>query len=356
MKHVFLKSVQVKEQIKPRKSKVKPSKSKVKASTDEQKQVDISPDEVFEDDYYNNKPEDSFEDIYYEYVPENNEKAKSSIIYNIETFRNYTISGDCIIKYKDAKDDKEHKKPFIVAKVGNTRNVIDGRDIIFKSLKKMTVEDREVQRIGYLLADKKPKNFIIKETNADKYRGTANNNLLINRNRPSGYRKIGYLKLKEYTRTKDLYVEVLARRSNRWLGYLTALIIAIGLFSQIDLSNLPIDNTYLAKLIELIDEHRYIENDLDVTYNIAPVCKYGSVNIGIYSDYTDDGSFIIELVDKDGTLLYRSEKINTGESLPEIQLTQVPARGQQECILKCHSYKHNRYTGSVEHKITISVE
>lgn len=293
---------------------------------------------------------DIFDDSFYDNIPADN------IVSNIDDFTKYNISLDQAVTHKEARTDTEERKPFIISKTKSNKNSVDWQDTIYKSTSKMKITDRDVQRIGFIIANKKPKEIKLKERRKHKYRGIANDSFLIYKKKPFNFKKIGYLQLRESTNTKDLYVEVIANKGYKWLVYLLVFMMTIGLyFSLKDWEGWHFDISKL-KLYKISEMTEYKENDLSVTFNAAPVCRDGKVNIGISSEYIEDINYTIELYDENESLIYESNRINSGDTINEIELTQIPATGSHSCILKCHSYKNNRYMGSIESNLTLDIQ
>lgn len=327
MKCLFLENVKVMEQSK----NVKPA-SEINISTE-----DIESDEPFGDSFYDS-------------VPTNN------IVTNIDNFTKYNISLDYIVTHKQARTDTEERKPFIVSKIGDNKSNIDSRDTIYKSSSKMKIVDKDTQRIGFVKANKKFKKVKLKERRKHKYRGIANDSFLICKKKPYNCKKIGYLQLRESTRTKDLYVEVVTNKGYTWLVYLLLLFMTIGMLmfaKDWDGWHFDINKLNLYKISEMTE---YKENDLSVIFNAAPIYKDGKVNINISSEYIEDINYTIELYDENKKLLYESNRINSGDTIEEIELLEVPEVGEHTCILKCHSYKKDRYMGSIESDLTLSIK
>ncbi|MCM1220902.1 MAG: hypothetical protein NC548_41095 [Lachnospiraceae bacterium] len=350
MSYLFLKEAKI-IKAKPKKvkpQKVKPSKviePKLPETTLDDFTYDDDKSDLLNDDLYESN--DNFDENFYD---TNTEKV--SLSGGLEAFN---ISTDHIVTYKEARTSTEEKRPFIVSK-GDNRNLVNDRDTIYKTLPKMRINSRDNQRLGFVIADKKQKTKKIKEKRTHKYRGIANESFLIYKKKPFNYKKIGYLYINDSPGAVDLYVEVVTNKGYKWLLYMLALIFCLGLFIFLkdwDGWHINLEKFTLYKTEESI---KYNENDLSISFNAAPVCTDGKVNINLSSEPLEDMNYTAKIYDENENIIYISNKINAGDKIDEIELSQIPEVGTHTCRILCDSYKGERYMGSVESTLTLNVK
>lgn len=278
-------------------------------------------------------------------------------IRNIDGFRKYNLSTDCVITHKEARTSIEEKRPFVVAKRGKKSGIAEDIDTIYKTLPKMRIADKNVQRIGFIVAGQKASQLNLKEKKKDKYRGVINDEFLITKKKSFNYKKIGYLPLEESTASKDLYVEVTANRGYKWLAIL---IIIIGLIS-VFIGLKDWDGWHFAKkgltLYKTAEVIEYTESELNITHNATPTLKDGSVNLNLSSEQTEGITFVTRLyLVNTEELIYESEEMQAGEGVAKIELSTELETGEHECRLVCESYKNGNYLGTVESSLLITVK
>ena len=344
MKYLFLRSVKVQEHI----------EEKEEHSVQERNNIcEIDLEEDIAGEYSGM----GFDDDIYEQDTDSNNKGQSVIIRNIDDFRKYSISFDNMVTHKEARTSIEEKRTFIVAKRGKKKSFAEDIDTIYKTLPKMKIADKNVQRIGFITADKKAQQTKLSDRKKKKYRGIANEEFLISRRKGFNQKKVGYLQLMESTASKDLYVEVTTNRGYKWLAALIIIIGLIGAFIGLkdwDGWHLAKKGLTLYKTEEIIE---YKESALNISLNATPVLKDGNVNINLSSEQAEGITFIarLYLVDTE-ELVYESKEIQAGEGISKIQLLKSMSIGENRCRLECESYRNGNYLGVVESELIIDVK
>lgn len=342
MKYLFLRSVKVQEHI----------EEKEEHSVQERNTIcEIDLEEDIAGEYSGT----GFDDDIYEQNTDSNNKGQSVIISNIDDFRKYSISFDNMVTHKEARTSIEEKRPFIVAKRGKKKSFAEDIDTIYKTLPKMKIADKNVQRIGFIVAEEKARSFKLKKKN--KYAGVINEEFLISRRKGFNQKKVGYLQLMESTASKDLYVEVTTNRGYKWLAILIIIISLLGAFIALkdwDGWHLAKKGLTLYKTEEIIE---YKESALNISLNATPVLKDGNVNINLSSEQAEGITFIarLYLVDTE-ELIYESKEMQAGEGVAKIEISTELEVGEHKCNLVCESYKNGNYLGTVESSLLLKVK
>ena len=273
----------------------------------------------------------------------------SKVITNIDEFNNYSIPCDYMVSYKEARTAIEEKRPFIVAKRGNKRNSVEDIDTIYKSLPKMKIADKSVERIGFVQVYKNPKQVKVK--NKKKYRGIANEEFLITKKKAFNQKKIGYLPLNESTTEKDLYVEITTNRGYRWILTVFIVLGLLGLFvSAKDWDGWKYNKEKFT-LYKVQETVQYKESALNIGFNATPLFENNSLDILLTSEYAEGISYKAMLYDENNNLIYESKEIQAGQGLEVIYLDDKYTSLSDICILKCETYRNGKYIGTVESDI-----
>lgn len=287
----------------------------------------------------------------------NSHKSKVDVIIkNTDGFHKYNFDTDYIVDIKTARTSIEEKRPFIVSKVGKKLGRTEAIDTIYKTSPKMCISDKNVQRLGFVVADERARKFKLHDRKKKHFKGIANDEIMITKKKGFNQKKIGYIKLAESTPRKDLYVEVTTNRGYKWLIALLIILSLLGLFMFTrDWSNwhLNLDKFRVYKTEEII---KYTESELRITLNATPALKDGKVNVNISSEYVEGITYIAKLYDESNNLIYESNEIEAGQGLSSIELMKGLSVGEHECLLQCESYRGGSYVGNVETDLIITVK
>jgi len=287
------------------------------------------------------------------------DNSKKKIFKNTDGFKPYSFDYEYLVTHKQARTMIEEKRPFIVSKLGTKRNVVEDTDNIYHTVPKMKIEDKSIQRLGFVLADEKVTKFRLKDKKKKRYKGVINDEYLILKKKPFNTKKIGYIKLQESTRQKDLYVEVITNRGYKWLAALLLILGLTGLYINTkdwEGWHINLDKLRIYKTEEITE---YKESELVISLNGTPVLKNGFININLSSEYTENITYVALLYDENNNLIYESDEINAGEGISKIEETElkgIMTTGEHECILICESYRNNNYIGSVESDLVLNVK
>lgn len=277
--------------------------------------------------------------------------AKNPVITNIDDFNNYSLNYKSTVTCKEARTSIEEKRPFIVAKRSDKKELVEGIDNIYKSLPKMKIADKSVERVGFVQVYKNPKQVKVK--NKKKYRGIANEEFLITKKKAFNQKKIGYLPLNESTYNKDLYVEITTSRGYRWLATLLIILGLLGLFvatKDWDGWKFNKERLTLYKTQETVE---YKESFLNIGFNATPVLKDNNLDILLTSDFAEGLSYKAMIYDSNNDLIYESDEIQAGDGLESIYIDSEDTDISNICILTCETYRNGKYIGAVESEIQI---
>ena len=281
------------------------------------------------------------------------------LVRNIDIFNKYTIDTDYVVEHKVARTSVEEKRPFIVYKSGEKVNKLEDVDIIYKTDIKMPIINKRVQRVGYVIADETKKTIKLSKKenkNKDRYSGVINDRALIYKKKKMNHKKIGYMKLLESTQDKDLFVEVIANRGYKWLAALfmiMCLTLLIVNNKNYDNWHFNFDNFRLFKSQEATEIE---QSQLAISLNVSPVVENGSCNLYLSSVENEGITYIAKLYNEDKTKIWESERISAGQGIDTIRIQEDLQVGNYKCILKCDTYKGNKYLGTVESQITLEVK
>ena len=276
--------------------------------------------------------------------------AKKPVITNIDDFNNYSLDYKSTVTCKEARTAIEEKRPFIIDKLGQSK-VIEDIDNIYKTLSKMKIADKSVERVGFIQVYKNHKQVKVK--NKKKYRGIANEAFLITKKKGFNQKKIGYLPLNESTYNKDLYVEITTSRGYRWLATLLIILGLLGLFvatKDWDGWKFNKERLTLYKTQETVE---YKESFLNIGFNATPVLKDNNLDILLTSDFAEGLSYKAMIYDSNNELLYESDEIQAGDGLESIYIDSEDTDISNICILTCETYRNGKYIGNVESEIQI---
>lgn len=148
----------------------------------------------------------------YEEFKNEHSSTITKIIKNTDGFNAYSFDYSFKVTAKQARTMIEEKRPFIILKLGKKRNLVEEIDNIYHTSPKMKIEDKSIQRLGFVIADEKQRQFKLKDKNKAHYKGVIDGEYLILKKKPFNSKKVGYIKLQESTQQKDLYVEVITNR------------------------------------------------------------------------------------------------------------------------------------------------
>ena len=275
-----------------------------------------------------------------------------NVITNIDDFNNYNLGYDSLVTYKEARTAIEEKRPFIVDKLGQSKD-IENTDKIYKTLSKMKIADKSVERVGFIQVYKKPKQIKIKERNKKKYRGIANEAFLITKKKSFNQKKIGYLPLQESTCDKDLYVEITTSRGYQWLLLLVILLGILGFMlsdQNWDNWNFNLDRLTLYKTQETVE---YKESALSIGFNATPVVEDGNVNILLTSEFAEELTYKAMIYDENNNLIFESNEIQAGDGLESISLNDNYSGDSTFCTLSCETFRNGNYIGTVESELVL---
>lgn len=355
MKQLFLRSVRIEEHTEERENIV--------YKENEQGEAELDMFEGWYDDYDSHEVKldnirtehaTGFNMEDYESEVNKHTSTVKTTISNIDGFRKYSLDTECVVTHKEARTAIEEKRPFIVAKRGKKLGMAEEVDTIYKTLPKMKISNKNVQRIGFLIADERATQCKLKDKK--KYRGIANDEFLITKKKGFNQKKIGYLPLEETTATKDLYVEVTTNRGYKWLIVLLLIICLICLFiATRDLADWHFNKNGLTfyKTKEITE---FEENELSISLNATPFLKSGSVNLNLSSEYAEGVTYVARLYDENSNLIYESEELKAGEGISKIELLKDLSIGKHECALICESFKNENYLGTIESSLTLNVK
>lgn len=278
---------------------------------------------------------------------------------NIDNFNSYTIDTDYVVEHKVARTSVEEKRPFIVYKSGEKGSKLEEVDTIYRTDIKMPISDKRVQRVGYVIADEAKKTTRLRKNekkNKKKYAGVVNERTLIYRKKKFNYKKIGYIKLMECTDNRDLFVEVIANRGYKWLAAIFLIIcLALLILNNKNFSNMHFDLDNL-RLFKSQENTEIGESQLEVSLNAKPVVKNGSCNIYLSSIENKGVTYIAKLFNEDNVLIWESEEISAGQGVDTIHIQEDLQVGSHQCLLKCDTYRDNKFIGTVQSEITLEVE
>ena len=279
-----------------------------------------------------------------------NDYDNQNVITNIDEFNNYNLGYDSIVTYKEARTAVEEKRPFIIDKIGQNKE-IENTDKIYKTLSKMKIANKMVERVGFIQVYNKPKQIKIKERNKKKYRGIANEAFLITKKKSFNQKKIGYLPLQESTVDKDLYVEITTSRGYQWLLILIMLLGILGfIFATKDWDgwNFNLDRLTLYKTQETVE---YKESALSIGFNATTVVENGNVNILLTSEFAEGLTYKAMIYDENNNLLFESDEIQAGDGLNNISLNDNYSADSNYCTLACETFRNGNYIGTVESEL-----
>ncbi|MBD5508842.1 MAG: hypothetical protein HDR05_12565 [Lachnospiraceae bacterium] len=335
MKQLFLRSIKVKEQT-----------SKRKDSQSEADRSDVVPN-TSESEY-----DLGFDLEDYEQETDKQTEQNNTELSSIEGLKSYSLSFDNIVTYKEARTSIEEKRPFIVAKRGKKASVTEDIDTIYKTSTKMKIS-KNSQRVGFIVADSKPKKVTLNNKNRNKFKGIVNNEFLITKKKKFNHKKVGYLPLIESTADKELFVEVITNRGYTWLVAISLIMCLLGLIintKDFDGWHFKKDNLVFYKTKEITE---YKENELQVSLNATPVLSNGEININLESEKVDGITYVAKLYDENKNLVFKSDTIEAGEGIEKISLNKEIGAGEYEYKLICETYKNGGYIGEVESDIII---
>lgn len=293
---------------------------------------------------------------YDDYVNNRGNMVKT-VVSNIDDFRDYNFDFDYRVSLKQARTMTEDKRTFVVSKNG-TKKEVEDIDTIYHTALKMKIEDKSIQRLGFLMVDKKEKTVKLRGRNKRKYKGVIAGEYPIYKKRPFNTKKIGYIKLAESTAYKDLYVEVVENRGCKWL---LALLIILGLNSLFlkfgDFGDWHINWEKLTayKTEEVIEQK---ESQINISFNPAPSYSVaeGKINIQLESEAVENVTYRVKLFISDSNeLIYQSEKIRAGDGISEIYVDKDFDSGSCDCYIECDTYKNGIYMGTMTSSLVVNI-
>ena len=262
---------------------------------------------------------DSYEKDLEDFINGRSDKVKT-VISNIDDFGGYSFDYNYRVSLKQARTMTEEKRPFIVYKLG-TKKEVENIDAIYHTALKMKIEDKSIQRLGFLMTDKKEKTIKLRKGNKKKFRGVIDEEFPIYKKRPFNTKKVGYIKLAESTPYKDIYVEVVEKQGYKWLLALFIIICSIGLFLKFgDTGDWQINWEKLTafKTEEVIEQ---TEGQVKIGFNLSPTYRGsdGMIDLQIESEEVINITYKVKLFKADTKeLLYESDKMMTGAGVSEI--------------------------------------
>lgn len=293
---------------------------------------------------------------YDDYVNNRGNMVKT-VISNIDEFRDYNFDFDYRVSLKQARTMTEEKRPFVISKNG-TKKEVEDIDTIYHTALKMKVEDKSIQRLGFLMTDKKEKTIKLGGRNKRKYRGIISGEYPIYKKRPFNTKKIGYIKLAESTPYKDLYVEVVEKRGCKWMLALLAIICSIGLFlklSNFDDWQINWERLTAFKTEEVIEQK---ESQINISFNPAPSYSVadGKISLQLESEAVENVTYRVKVYMTDtNELLYKSDKISAGDGISEIYVNKDFDNGSCDCYIECDTYKNGIYMGTMSSSLVINI-
>ena len=357
MKALFLRSVKPEEH--------EETVENIVLTKDEQGNDTIDPFEGWYDDYDSDSTQAEIEETkaatgfdlsdYDEYVNGHSSTITRNIK-NTDGFNHYSFDYDFSVTHKQARTMTEEKRPFVVAKNGKKKSIAEEIDTIYHPAVKMKIEDKSVQRLGFVLADDKAKQFKLKDKKKKNFKGIISDEYLILKKKPFNTKKVGYIKLQESTETKNLYVEVVQGRGYGWLIAFLGILCVLGLiiFTR-DYKDwhFNLDGLTIYKTKEVTE---YKESELEISLNATPVLKDGYVNLNLSSEPVDGITYIARLYTEENELVYESEELKAGEEVDKIELITELLVGEHECTLICETYRNGNYLGTLESNLVLQVK
>lgn len=297
---------------------------------------------------------DSYEKDLEDFINGRSDKVKT-VISNIDDFGGYSFDYNYRVSLKQARTMTEEKRPFIVYKLG-TKKEVENIDAIYHTALKMKIEDKSIQRLGFLMTDKKEKTIKLRKGNKKKFRGVIDEEFPIYKKRPFNTKKVGYIKLAESTPYKDIYVEVMEKQGYKWLLALFIIICSIGLFLKFgDTGDWQINWEKLTafKTEEVIEQ---TEGQVKIGFNLSPTYRGsdGMIDLQIESEEVINITYKVKLFKADTKeLLYESDKMMTGDGVSEIYVDKELGTGDVECYIEFDTYKNGMYIGTLSSYLTI---
>lgn len=324
---------------------------------------DIRKDEIadmfigcYEDMKYKEQNEAAYQSDFDDYV-NNRGNIVKKVISNIDEFREYTFDYSHRVSLKQARTMTEDKRTFVVSKNGSKKEVED-IDTIYHTDLKMKIEDKSIQRLGFLIVDKKAKTVKLRSRNKRKFRGVIDGEYPIYKKKPFNSKKVGYIKLAESTAFKDLYVEVVEKRGYKWLLALLIVLGLIGLFLKFgNFEDWQINWEKLTafKTEEVIEQK---ESQINISFNPAPSYSVadGKINMQLESEAVENVTYRVKLYVTDTKeLLFKSEKIKAGDGISEIYVDKDFDSGSCDCYIECDTYKNGIYMGTMTSSLVINI-